>query len=65
MSSLGHGVGLRPQHYADVVEPLRRGERIAAPGAAALRALSKLAAWTDAGLLVRGAERTRSARQLR
>jgi uncharacterized protein (UPF0276 family) len=32
MSSLGHGVGLRPQHYADVVEPLRRGERIARPG---------------------------------
>ena len=32
MSNLGHGVGLRPQHYADVVEPLRRGERIAGPG---------------------------------
>lgn len=32
MATLGHGVGLRPQHYVDVVEPLRRGERVAAPG---------------------------------
>jgi uncharacterized protein (UPF0276 family) len=31
MPHLGHGVGLRPQHYADVVEPLRRGEQLAGP----------------------------------
>ena len=32
MVTLGHGVGLRPQHYPDVVQPLLRGERVAQRG---------------------------------
>jgi uncharacterized protein (UPF0276 family) len=32
MRALGHGVGLRTEHYADVVGPLRSGARLKRPG---------------------------------
>lgn len=41
MLTLGHGVGLRPQHYPDVVEPLLRGERVAQRGLAWFEVISE------------------------
>ncbi|MDB4989300.1 MAG: hypothetical protein JWN04_4478 [Myxococcaceae bacterium] len=38
---LGHGIGLRSEHYADIVGPLRRGERVATEGLAWFEALSE------------------------
>lgn len=41
MLALGHGVGLRPQHYPDVVDPLRRGEQVAQRGLAWFEIISE------------------------
>jgi uncharacterized protein (UPF0276 family) len=41
MPLLRHGIGLRTEHYADVVEPLRRGEQIRGPGLEWLEVISE------------------------
>ncbi len=41
MPACEHGVGLRPEHYPDVVAPLLRGERVAQRGLAWLEIISE------------------------